>query len=253
LRLAVSSWSLRDHIEREFSISDFPAYVVDKFGVRAVEICQVHVYPLDSVRLDMLAEGLSASDVRVVNMPVDVGDISQPDSYKRNFDLKIIETWIDAAAYLKSPAVRVNSGSGDISTAMSSYRELAEYGDAVGVKVLLENHGGLSADLDNIVALMSGVGPNFATCPDFGNFAEEARYKGLEIMAPRAAIIHAKTYDFDTEGEFEDFDFARCLKIFQDAGYKGYVSIEFEGDTDQPTGVKNTMELLRRLDPSIEP
>lgn len=252
MQLAVSSWSLRDHINRDFPYHEFPRQVKDTFGVGAVEVCQMHVPMADSRRLDQLAQGLNASGVKLVNMPIDVGDISQPDERKRKHDLRLIEVWMDAAAYLGCPSARVNSGSGDLQTAIESYKRLAEYGNSIGVQILLENHGGLSADLGNIKALISDVGPGFATSPDFGNFPEEKRYEGLKLMASHAAIVHAKTYDFDSSGEFRDFDFARCMRIFKDSGYDGYLSIEFEGKGDQIQGVKQTIDLIRRLEPSVQ-
>jgi sugar phosphate isomerase/epimerase len=251
MQLAVSSWSVRSHINKDFPVQEFPRRMKDAFGVDAVEVCQMHVPWPDSRHLDQLKEDLEASQVGVVNVPIDVGDISHPDAAKREHDLKLIELWLDVAAYLGSPAARVNSGSGDLDTAIESYRRLARYGEGVGVKLVLENHGGLSADLRNLERLLDDVGPNFGACPDFGNFPEEIRYDGLALMAPRAAIVHAKTYDFDAEGRFDDFDFARCLSIVRDAGFDGYLSVEYEGHGDQLQGVRQTIDLIRGLEPSL--
>ena len=252
MQLAVSSWSLRDHINKDFPFSQFPQYIKDTFGIGAVEVCQMHIPAPDARRLDALAAGLASAGVKIVNMPIDVGDISQADESKRNHDLKLIEVWMDAAAYLGSPAARVNSGSGDLPTAVESFRRLAEYGQKIGVKILLENHGGLSADLDNVRKLLDEMDGGFGTSPDFGNFPEQVRYEGLELMAPRAEVVHAKTYDFDSAGEFNDFDFPRCLRIFQDSGFDGPLSIEFEGKGDQPDGVRRIVELIRKSEPSIQ-
>ncbi|MEJ7653863.1 MAG: TIM barrel protein [Chloroflexia bacterium] len=187
MQLAVSSWSLRDHINKDFPFSQFPQYIKDTFGIRSVEVCQMHIPAPDTRRLDALAAGLASAGVKIVNMPIDVGDISQADESKRNHDLKLIEVWMDAAAYLGSPAARVNSGSGDLPTAVESFRRLAEYGQKIGVKILLENHGGLSDDIDNVRKLLVEMDGGFGSWPDFGNFPEQVRYEGLELMgrAPR--------------------------------------------------------------------
>ncbi|MDP9380017.1 MAG: sugar phosphate isomerase/epimerase [Chloroflexota bacterium] len=264
MQLAVSSWSLRSHINnepswtgrpvgaRDFPVYEFPRYVKETFGVDAVEVCEIHIPRPDAARLDQLKESLQSSDVRVVNVPIDVGDISQPDATKREHDLKLIEFWLDVAAYLGSPAARVNSGSGNLESAIESYQRLARYGEQVGVRLVLENHGGLSADLGNIQRMLESVPSNFGTSPDFGNFPEEKRYDGLALMVPRAAVVHAKTYDFNAAGEFHNFDFARCLSIVRDSGFDGYLSVEFEGKGDQPQGVRQTIDLIRRLEPSVQ-
>ncbi len=263
MQLAVSSWSLRSHInnempwtgrpirESEFSIFDFPGYVKETFGVGAVEICELQVPRPDAARLDQLRQALSDAGVRLVNMPIDLGDISQEDAARRAHDLKLIKFWLDVAAYLGSPAARVNSGSGSLEQAIEGYSELAKYGQQIGVRLLLENHGGLSADLGNVRRMLSEAGPNFAACPDFGNFPEEVRYDGLALMAPQAAVVHAKTYDFDADGTFDAFDFERCLRIVRDSGYDGYVSVEFEGRGPQPEGVQQTIRLLQTLEPDL--
>lgn len=264
MQLAVSSWSLRSHINNEmpwtgrrvgsdeFSVYYFPRFVKETFGVGAVEICEMHVPRPDARHLDKLTEGLRESGVRLVNMPIDLGDISQEDAEKRAHDLKLIKFWIDVAAYLGSPMARVNSGSGSLESALAGYKELAEYGAGVGVRIVLENHGGLSADLGNLERMLTESGPNFGACPDFGNFPEEKRYEGLELMAPHAVMAHAKTYDFDSNGQFTDFDFARCLSIIQNSGYDGYLSVEFEGKGPQREGVEHTIQLIRQIEPSVQ-
>lgn len=246
MRLAVSSWSLRDHINRDFPCHEFPRYVKEHFGVDAVEVCQVHLVTPDARRLDLLATGLRDAGVTLVNMPLDLGDISRPDRARREHDLNLLELWIDAAAFLGCPAVRVNSGSGALPAAIASYQRLTDYATGRGVRVLLENHGGLSADPTTIQTLLDAVGPALGTAPDFGNFSEERRYDGLAIMAPRAVVAHAKTHDLDEEDRLREYDFARCLRIMTDAGYAGYLSIEYEGQGDQLAGVRRSIAFARR-------
>lgn len=251
MKLAVSSWSLRDHVNKDFPLKDFPRVVKERYGVEAVELCQMHFQAQDAKYLDEIINGLQATGSVVINMPIDTGNISQLDERKRNHDIKIIKGWMDVAAYINSPNVRVNTGSQnqgvvDLSITVDSYRKLAEYGEEIGVMVLLENHGGISADPHNIVKLFEEVGhKNFRACPDFGNFSPEIRYQGLEMMVKYAVIAHAKTYDFDEESAISISDFVKCLNILKSAGFDGYLSVEFEGKGDQYSGVERAIELIR--------
>ncbi|NPV53633.1 MAG: sugar phosphate isomerase/epimerase [Firmicutes bacterium] len=255
MKVAVSTWSLRDHVNKDFLLKDFPGFVKERYGVDAVELCQMHFQAQDARYLDEIVDGLRKAGAIVINMPVDTGNISQPDERKRNHDLEVMKGWMDVAAYIGCPSVRINTGSQDgsqgsgvvdLSITMNSYRRLVEYGEEIGVMVLLENHGGISADPDNIVRLFEGVGhKNFRACPDFGNFAPEVRYRGLEAMARYAVMAHAKTYDFDEKGRVPQFDFARCISILKGAGFDGYLSVEFEGKGDQLAGVRRTIELIK--------
>lgn len=251
MKLAVSSWSLRDHVNKDFPLPDFPKVVKERYGIEAVELCQMHFQAQDSKYLDEIINGLKTAGSVVINMPIDTGNISQLDERKRSHDIKIIEGWMDVAAYVGSPNIRVNTGSQDqgvvdLSITVDSYRKLAEYGDKIGVMVLLENHGGISADPHNIVKLFEEVGhTNFRACPDFGNFSPEVRYRGLEMMAKYAVIAHAKAYDFDEESKMSEEEFIKCLNILKSTGFDGYLSVEFEGEGDQYSGIQRIIELIK--------
>ncbi|HHV62830.1 MAG TPA: sugar phosphate isomerase/epimerase [Firmicutes bacterium] len=251
MNVAVSTWSLRDHVNKDFPLKDFPGVVKEYYGVDAVELCQMHFQAQDSKYLDEIVDGIRMAGAVVVNMPIDTGNISQLDERKRNHDLGVIKGWMDVAAYIGCASVRVNTGSQgpgivDLAITVDSYRNLAEYGEKIGVMVLLENHGGISSDPENIARLFEEIGhKNFGACPDFGNFAPEVRYQGLMAMARYAVMAHAKTYDFDEKGQVPQFDFARCIAILKDAGFDGYLSVEFEGKGDQYAGVERTIELIK--------
>jgi sugar phosphate isomerase/epimerase len=247
VKIAISSYSLRDHVNREVPYWEFPRYARDTFGVDAVEIIQGHVTRADAAGIDRLGEGLAAAGVALVSMPLDLGDISRPDDpARRDRDLRLIQLWIDAAASLGCPMVRVNSRDGDLELAIDGYRRLVDYAAPRGVKIAMENHGGFSADRPAAETILARV-PGLATAPDFGNFKEAERYDFLAAMAPRAAIVHAKTLDFDAAGRMPAYDFARCVRIVADAGFAGYYSVEFEGKGDQIDGVRRSLALLQEI------
>jgi sugar phosphate isomerase/epimerase len=243
VKIALSSYSLRDHMNRDFSYWEYPRYARDTFGIDAIEIIQRDITKADAAGIDGLKDGLIAADVTLVSMPLDVGAISQADAAKRERDFRLIELWIEASAYLGCPVTRVNSGDGEIEVAVASYQRLVAYGADHGVTIAMENHGGLSANRETARTLFERV-PGLAAAPDFGNFKEEERYDFLAELAPRASIVHAKTLDFDASGRMSAFDFGRCVRIMEDAGFDGYYSIEFEGRGDQIDGVKRSLVLI---------
>lgn len=258
--LAVSSWSLSRHLPREryipaaqaLRIEAFPVVARERFGVSAVEICQMHLESPNYSYLDKVNRGLAAGAVRVLNVPIDIGDISHPDPVARARDIETIKQWIKAAAYLGSPAVRVNSGVSATAAALpvtiQSYRALVSFGKGLNVRVLLENHGGMSNDPSVIARIIDGVNSfyYFRLSPDFGNWDPVIRHDGLRMMMPHAYIVHVKTYDFDEQGEQHQFDFAECMRIVRDADFQGPLSIEFEGDGDQFEGTSRSLDLVKR-------
>ncbi len=104
--------------------------------------------------------------------------------------------------------------------------------------------------------MIKAVGkPTFGTLPDFGNFPQDAKgkytidvYEAIARMMLHAKGVSAKSYDFDESGKETKLDFARIMKIVTDAGYHGFVGIEYEGSRlGEPEGIRATKKLLESL------
>jgi sugar phosphate isomerase/epimerase len=173
--------------------------------------------------------------------------------------LKAVENhykWMDAAATLGCPMIRVNvEGEGDkdavAKAAVDSLGRLIEYGRKQNIDVIVENHVGISCDAGWLAGVMKQVNsPHCGTLADFGNFCinrtkpetndiagymktkcleEYDRYKGIAELMPFAKGVHAKTHLFDANGDDTETDFYRMFKIIKDSGFKEWVSIEYEG------------------------
>jgi sugar phosphate isomerase/epimerase len=95
--------------------------------------------------------------------------------------------------------------------------------------------------------------PTCGTLPDFGNFhladgKEYDRYKGVAELMPYAKAVSAKSYDFDAEGNETTIDYHKMMKIVLDAGFHGYVGIEYEGPRlSEPEGIRATKKLLETI------
>ncbi|GAG98353.1 unnamed protein product, partial [marine sediment metagenome] len=99
--------------------------------------------------------------------------------------------------------------------------------------------------------------PNCGTLPDFGNFLisrEEVydRYLGMKELMPFAKGVSAKSHEFDDEGNETKSDFYKILKIVKEAGYTGYIGIEYEGSKlSEVDGVIATKKLLEKVGRSM--
>jgi sugar phosphate isomerase/epimerase len=124
-----------------------------------------------------------------------------------------------------------------------------EYGAQQQISVIVENHGGLSSHGDWLTGVMRLVdNPRCGTLPDFGNFYDYDRYKGVAEMMRYAKGVSAKTHDFDAQGNCVETDYHRMMKIVLDAGYHGRVGIEYEGNKiSEPDGIRATKRLLERV------
>ena len=194
------------------------------------------------------------------------GDLAANDSIARNEGVENHKKWVDAAKFLGCHSIRVNLfGSDDKeewkNNSIDALSKLAKYAADKNINVLVENHGYLSSDADLLVSVMKEVNmENCGTLPDFGNFClkreggarweakcieEFPRYEGVEKLMDYAKAVSAKSYTFDDEGNEELIDYKKMLQIVKDAGYKGYIGIEYEGtDIDPEKGITATRDLL---------
>lgn len=261
--MSVSSWSLhrelphflRKEVPGKISLMDLPELCIKEFGVDVVELCQMHFLSTDQDYVEQVKDVLDPLAVKVVNIPVDIGYAAEPDREKRRADFEIIKHWFGIAKYLGSPSIRVNTGEGAdegaLRRAIEGYKELVRTAEEMDVKLLIENHGGISENPDNIIRIMQEVkSHHLRICPDFGNFPPEMRYDGLEKLAEYASIVHVKTYEFDERGEETTIDIKRCVDILRKKGFDGYYSIEFGAKGDQREGVKKSLALLRKYLPT---
>jgi sugar phosphate isomerase/epimerase len=194
------------------------------------------------------------------------GDLATSEQADRIAAVENHYKWVDAAAAMGCHSIRVNlNGSSDpeqwIPNSVDGLRRLATYAAEKQINILVENHGGLSSNAGMLAKVMQEVGmENCGTLPDFGNFcirrndsedwgagcAEEYdRYKGVRELMPFAKAVSAKSHDFDAQGRETNTDYVRMLQIVKDAGYTGYIGVEYEGsDLDELAGIKATRDLI---------
>jgi sugar phosphate isomerase/epimerase len=262
-KISLAEWSLhRALFGKKITNLDFPRVAREEFGIEAVEY--VNQFFKDKAHDEAYLKELRkrASDCGVTNVLIMIdgeGDLSSPDRSKRNEAVENHKKWVDAAVALGCHAIRVNTGEHyspqDVRSAAEGCGALTEYGQRNKIKIICENHGGPSSNPDALIALIKAVNSDyFGTLPDFGNFPKQNGkytidiYEAIARMMPYAKGVSAKSYDFDEEGRETSLDYPRLLKIVTDAGYHGYVGIEYEGSRlSEPEGIQATKKLLESL------
>ncbi len=187
------------------------------------------------------------------------GQLGDPDPKKRTQAVENHQKWVEAAQFLGCHSIRVNARSDGTyaeqqQRAADGLRRLCEFADPHGINVIVENHGGLSSNGEWLVGVIEvAEHPRGGTLPDFGNFHLGGgtwydRYKGVTELMPYAKAVSAKANEFDEEGNCVETDYLRMMKIVLDAGYRGYVGIEYEGSVlSEPDGIRATKALLERV------
>jgi len=268
--VSLAQWSLnRMFFDKELDALDFPAFARSEFDIGAVEYVNQFFMDKaeDSVWLAQLQQRCNDNGVQSVLLMCDrEGNLGDPDSAARTQAVENHYKWANAAQFLGCHSIRVNAQSAgtwdeQLKLAADGLRRLSDYAGTLGLNVIVENHGGLSSNGQWLSAVMREVAlPNCGTLPDFGNFriTPEERYDnylGVEELMPFAKGVSAKSYGFDAAGNESSMDYKRLLTIVLDAGYRGYIGVEWEGrePAAQPQGVKLTKALLERLRDELAP
>lgn len=201
------------------------------------------------------------------------GDLATSDPAERKKAVENHYKWVDAAASMGCRAIRVNlAGSSDPvewkANSIDGLSMLSAYAKTKDINILVENHGGLSSNAAMLSEVMTQVNmPNCGTLPDFGNFCIKRKdpkdyaagcaenydiYKGVEELMVHAKAVSAKSHNFDANGDETEIDYVRMLQIVRDAGYTGYIGVEYEGrELSEEEGIIATRDLLLKASKEI--
>jgi sugar phosphate isomerase/epimerase len=278
IEISLAEWSLHralyggrlDHL-------DFPAKAKKEFGISAVEYVNGFFggrkmdFKKAATNAAYLKELLKRSqDAGVVNhllMVDDEGPLAEADEKRRWQAVDNHKKWVEATKFLGCKTVRVNLQGGGAAdekktAAVESLGRLGAFAEPMKINIVAENHGGVTSNGAWLADVVKQVAmPNVGTLPDFGNFCiSEAWgstqdgcenlydcYQGVAELLPFAKGVSAKSYDFDAKGEQPLMDYKRLIGLVKAVGYKGYIGIEFEGNTQpEEEGIRKTKALLEK-------
>jgi sugar phosphate isomerase/epimerase len=246
---------------------DFAKVARQDFGIGAVEYVNTFFFNKATNKnylkeMKTIANGEGVKSLLI--MCDREGALGDPDDAARTTAVENHYKWIDAANYLGCHSIRVNAQSEgeydeQIKLATDGLSQLTEYGTKYDINVIVENHGGLSSNgkwLSSVIDMVNH--PRCGTLPDFGNFYlgtwEDKgndwydRYVGVEELMPYAKAVSAKSHNFNENGDEKDTDYSKMMRIVLDAGYRGYVGIEYEGsDLSEMDGIATTKKLLEKV------
>ena len=241
-RLTLAGYSYRTLLSGQNPVCTLDDFVKDcaKFGLDGTEPTSYY-FPQPVTReylcrLKALAFrlGLSISSTAVGN------DFSLPPGEARDRQIASVKQWIDHAAVLGAPVIRIYSGNvGKNQTAEEALRlsveaieACCEYAGTHGIFLGLENHGGLTSTADAMLEIVRAVkSPWFGVWMDTGNFHEDV-YRELEKVAPYTIHVQVKVVTSSAGEGRKPADYQRLAKILGNVGYRGWICLEYEEPED---------------------
>lgn len=268
LRLGLAAYSFRDYFEyssaKQVAIQGERTLTMEKFldhcaewGVEGAELTSYYFRKdvtneqLAAVRRHAHLRGITVTGTSVGNT------FTHPPGPDRDKEVAYVKQWIDRAAILGAPHIRVFAGSvpkgGNLADAkkacIEQLEECAEYAGKHSIFLGIENHHGIVAEANDLVDIVKAVkspwvGINF----DSGNFHTDDPYGDLAKIAPYAVNVQLKT-EIQPRGvkEKQASDLPRLVKILRDANYQGWVTLEYEAKEDPWKAVPETLAKLRPL------
>lgn len=258
LKLSLAAYSYRQYLDLKkpkMDLFDFVNLAAD-MGLDGVELTSYYFPPdvstdyLHRLKQHAFTLGLDVSGTSVGN------NFCVPDGPAREKQLELVRTWVDRAAELDAPVIRIFAGSvakGDseekaAALAIEGIKAALPYAAEKGVTLALENHGGITATPAQILKLVQAVdAPNFGVNLDTGNFHGDDPYADLAQLAPYAVNVQVKTEISRKGQKKEPADLARVVGVLREARYSGYVVLEYEAAEDPMTAVPQHIKTLRQL------
>lgn len=255
-RLSLAAYSFREYFSSKatphIDLHDFINFCADH-GCDATELTSYY-FPtqltqeyLIELKRHAFLRGLAISGTAVGN------NFALPDGEELRHQIQLVKEWIYRAAVMGAPHVRVFAGSTKGLSKEEAKRqcikaleECGEHAAKYGVWLGLENHGGIVARVEDLLDIIRSVqnkwiGVNL----DTGNFYEtEDPYQDMEKLAPYAVNVQFKVrINWPGKGRIPT-DVDRVFKILKNAGYQGYIALEYE-EQDPWNQIPRWLQILR--------
>ena len=205
---------------------------------------------LAKLKIKTFLLGLDISGTAIGN------DFCHPEGEERQNQLKLTRQWIDYAAEMGAPVIRIFAGRQKknqsfeeaVELCSAGINESLEYAASKGVCLALENHGGITATPKQLLQIVDAVKPmpNFGINFDSGNFYTDDPYRDLEQIAPLAINAQIKV-EMMQAGKKVPADLNRVMQILKKANYRGYVVLEYEASKNPKEAIPDYIKQLRDL------
>jgi sugar phosphate isomerase/epimerase len=231
-----------------------------KLNIKGVSLNDLYFESWEKDYLDKILDSFKAND-RLITCLIMEGNLATPKEEARKKQIENNTMKLKAAGYLRAPVVRMNlggvgKGENDlkqgVDRCVAAFKQMLPLAKDLGVRITIENHGGVSGTVEGILAVINQTDPKWVgSLLDFGNAPVGQKPEVFAKLAPYAYHVHAKLEDFKPDGEATDSDYGKLLGILGKDKYQGAVSIEWEGKGDAVTGVKKSRDLILKHWPDL--
>ncbi len=253
MRVACSSQSYDDVLsEGRLTLVDWLRFAAEELGLAAVELEDKHVGAPRGDRPEALSSAAARYGLVIVNIAL-MNNFGVADDGRRRDEEARTREWMATAERLGSRFLRTFAGwpEGDRAARwlamIAALRSVCREAERRGVRMVMENHnhGGFVQTADDATAILSEVGsPALGLLLDTGNYLDGI--VSVKTTVARAWHVHAKFTRVGDDGRDPGIDHDVILALLREAGYDGWISVEYEGAEPSRTAVPRALAYLRR-------
>jgi sugar phosphate isomerase/epimerase len=260
IRLSIAAYSYRKYLD--LKIKPKPPMTLDDYVELAAGMGLDAVEPTAYYFAQTTPEYLAHLKGKCTRLGLDISgtaignNFCVADPVKLRAEIDHTKRWVEHASRLGAKTIRIFAGTvakGDTEESargrcIEAIQEACDYAARFGVYLALENHGGITSTIDQMLTLVKGVQHEwFGVNWDTGNFRTADPYGDLTRLAPYAVTVQIKTEIQRAGQKKEEADLKRLINILRAADYRGYVALEYEADEEPKTAIPRHMETLKKL------
>lgn len=256
LKLALAAYSMRQFLDLKkptmtlFEFIDFAA----ELPLDAVELTSYYWAETTDAYAEKLKAHAAKRKLAVSGVPVG-NNFCVKDEKAYRKQIQDVKDWLARAAKVGATSVRIFAGTlpkGDTleeaqKRVVAAINECCAVAEKHKVMLALENHGGITATPEQLLALVKPVKSKWLGVNiDTGNFHTADPYADIAKIAPYGVVAQVKT-EVAPGNKKEEADLAKVVKILKDANFHGYVALEYEAKEDPKVAVPKYVKELRKL------
>lgn len=256
-RVSCAAYSYRKYLPQNKqpspeTLMDFMRHCA-AWGCDGVEPTSYYFAGTDEAYLVQLKRLALDLGLDITGMPVR-NDFANPPGERQDQQVAALKAWIDRAMILGVPAIRIFGGDPKkdmpreqaLAYITEGVKRVCDHAAAKGVVLALENHGYMTERADDVLKIIDAVKhPWLMANLDTGNFVDKP-YENIAQLAPRAVTCQVKIEVRTPDGKKrEPVDLPRVVRILREAGYPGYLTLEYEGAEEPKTAIPQWLDKLR--------
>ena len=256
LKLSLAGYSFRQFLDLKkpsMTLFDFIDFASD-LPLDAVELTSYYWAETSDAYAEKLRAHAAKKKLAVSGVPI-ANNFCIRDDAKRKAEIQKVKDWTARVAKVGATTMRIYAGTlekGDTlaeaqKRVIAAFEECGETAEKHGILLALENHGGITATPEQVLALAKPVKSKaFGLNIDTGNFRTVDPYGDLAKIVPYGVVSQVKT-EIAPGGKKEEADLARLIKMLKDANFHGYVALEYEANEDPKVAVPRYVKEMRKL------